>query len=45
MPLIHQTNIFTINLSGTILDIEPKEITRPSGRANNSVSEKIRKVV
>jgi hypothetical protein len=42
---MHQTNIFTINLSGTIFDIEPKDITRPRGRANNNVNEKIRHVI
>ena len=40
-----QTKTFTRNLSGAIFDMEPKEIRRPSGRANRSVSEKSRHVV
>ena len=39
-----QTNIFVIYERGLNFDIEPKEMTRPKGSANTSVSAKIRQV-
>jgi len=42
---MHQTKILTMNLSGLILDIDPKEIIKPRGKANKSVNEKIRHVI
>ena len=40
-----QTNTFVIYAKGLNLDIDPKEITKPKGSANTSVSAKIRQVV
>ena len=40
-----QTKIFVKYASGLNLDMDPKEITRPKGSANTSVSAKIRQVV
>jgi len=42
---MHQTKTFTMYLIGAIFDMEPKEIKRPKGSANKSVSENIRNVI
>ena len=39
-----QTNTFVINARGLNFDMEPKEMTKPKGSANTSVSAKIRQV-
>ena len=40
-----QTNTFVRYANGLNFDMEPKEITKPKGSANTSVSAKIRQVV